>query len=197
MTTVIPPWTRTVGSRPEAVDDREAPGSPPVARAGWAIAAVGPSSPSGARRYFAEAEAEAAIGPPKPIRNETQPERNADERAVRLAEEHVIAPRSRQRGRQLAERQGPAGREHPAEDPEGEHELVAADEETVNPEVVRTPVPTMLETTTKVAVARPKPGAFAARPGAGPRVDRVVAHVGPHPGILARCARGGVRRRPA
>ena len=50
------------------------------------------------------------------------------ERAVRLGQEDVIAPRSRQGGRKLAQRQRPAEREHPADHPEGEHQLVAADE---------------------------------------------------------------------
>ena len=47
------------------------------ATAGWATAAEASASRRGASKYFAAADAEAAIGPPKPIRNETQPERKA------------------------------------------------------------------------------------------------------------------------
>ena len=48
-----------------------------VATAFWASGEVDSSSRSGTSMYFAAAEAETAIGPPKPIRNETQPDRNA------------------------------------------------------------------------------------------------------------------------
>ena len=47
------------------------------ATAGWAIAAEASPSLSGASKYLAAADAEAAIGPPNPIRNETQPDRKA------------------------------------------------------------------------------------------------------------------------
>ena len=47
------------------------------ATTGWATAAVASPSRRGASRYFAAADAAAAIGPPKPIRNETQPDRKA------------------------------------------------------------------------------------------------------------------------
>ena len=70
----MPAWVRIVARRPRQwITDR--PTITAVATASSAGRAAA-SSPAGASRYFPAAEAEAAIGPPKPIRNETQPDKN-------------------------------------------------------------------------------------------------------------------------
>ena len=73
---VIPACARIVEPRPRQWTTPRATIAA-EATAGWATAAEASPRRNGASRYFAAADAEAAIGPPKPIRNETQPVRKA------------------------------------------------------------------------------------------------------------------------
>src|SRR5689334_22846014 len=74
--TVIHAWTRAVPRRPETWMAAKT-ATATLARARWAGSAVVASRPRGARRNFADPNADAALGAAKPITNETHPERNA------------------------------------------------------------------------------------------------------------------------
>src|SRR6516162_3303710 len=73
---VTQPWTRAVSPRPETWTAAKARVRT-VASARWTVSAVVPERLSGAVRYFEAPKADAAAGAANPIRNETQPERNA------------------------------------------------------------------------------------------------------------------------
>ena len=85
------------------------------------------------------------------------------QRAVRLVEEDVVAPRTRHGGRQLGQSvRAPQTARTPPTTQRMSINWLLPTKKTVNPDVVRTPMPIMLETTTKVAVARPNGRASAA-----------------------------------
>src|SRR4051794_7298231 len=73
---VIPACARIVEPRPRQWTTPSATIAA-EATAGWATAAEASPRRNGASRYFAAADAEAAIGPPKPIRDEARPGRKA------------------------------------------------------------------------------------------------------------------------
>src|SRR5271157_2207044 len=98
------------------------------ATAGWATAAEASPNRRGGQQVLRRGRRRGRDRPAEADKERNPPRQEGRQRAVRFEEEDIIASGARQGGRQLAQRQRPAQSEHPADHPEGEHQLVAADE---------------------------------------------------------------------
>ena len=191
---MVHPWTRIVQRRP----DEWTSARTTIARRGQPALASRAVAPSRCERgqevgRRGVAERRDRAGEPDQERDPAREERR--ERAVRLVEEDVVAPRpAAAAAESSACVRAPQIANSPPSTQRTSISWLLPTKKTVNPEVVRTPTPTMLATTTKVAVARPKSAGIRRADGSSPGRVRSARGRDRSSGRLRRRVGSGRRR---